>query len=481
MLPEIPIGALTGILGAFWISFFALDLGKALWGRAAKKQSFTQAVRACWEEEHLFLAGAGAGARRQAGEILLVAGVAVYTACMLLQFTTLYRAGWSGTPEQWVFRKHLLYDIAIVLMLLRMMGCVSYSWKQLLWAALALSPLLVSMNMGADHLQVLSFVMIISAKDIDPRRVLKTAVLVAAVMLALFALLALTGAIGMDGYGGDFTVDTRRARYGMGFSHPNDAGQFTAPLAWGWLLLRWHRMRWWDWAGLLLVAAYIQFLPNCRSAMGAILIAVALAAAFRAFPRFFSHPFWAVGFGAVPVGCAVFTLSAALFYNGQAKVWAKLNGLFSDRMRLLYDGMQLNGASVLGREIQRSESFYALDNACMSIFFTRGVVGFVLFVGALALLMAAFAKMRAFPEMAVLSGVCFQALMEQGCRWVQVNPAFWLLGGMLFLLPLARWGRFSRPIERLPAAAPAPPEPPEKEPLRPRRGKIKRAENNEGM
>lgn len=172
------------------------------------------------------------------------------------------------------------------------------------------------------------------------------------------------------------TFDTGRARVRMalGYGSYNGCGVAVASVALLYLCVRWRRLRWWDVLLVLGAVAFIDLVPNSRSAELLCVITLAAALLFRALPRL-PESRWAAALAAAaaPLLCALSFLLACL-YRQDGGLITRLDSLLSGRIRLAWNSLFNNPFTHwawLGQPFT-TRGFYAVDNSYVYYFFLCG-------------------------------------------------------------------------------------------------------------
>jgi len=301
---------------------------------------------------------------------------------------------------------------------------------------------------GHDQWFLFAVLLGIGAKDVDLRRVLQ--VYLAAAAGGLLAVQLLHAATPLVPY----LYYCRNWDYGYG--HYNGYGARLAGVffAWGWL--RWPRLRWWDWGGLVALAAYTLLVPGCRGAGIAMVLLMVLFLLQRALPAFFESRIWhGMALAAAPLALGFSLLAGRLFDPDHPTVTPlldKLNGLLSGRFEIwhhvfwgypLYhpeqDGVpgwyhdaMPKAVTLLGGLATDGDEHHAIDNSFLAIPMNKGVLGAVVIGVIFLLLMWRLCQNRCTGETLFLTVILVYFLMENKCFLFSADPFILLLPAALF-------------------------------------------------
>lgn len=183
-------------------------------------------------------------------------------------------------------------------------------------------------------------------------------------------------------------------RIDMGFSHPNAYGAYFMVLCMAWMVMRFDRLKWYDYLLFVSIAAYVWIRPNSRASALIIMAMVILLPLFKYGGK------W-IGCRAVrlllslcyPVGF-VFSLTCSFFYNENNGVFSFVDSALSGRVALAKQFMFSYPPTLLGQRLKLVSSAKSiskgipaaiLDNAYMHLYLRLGILSAVLFMGIMVL------------------------------------------------------------------------------------------------
>lgn len=394
-----------------------------------------------WSEEHYFLFPWGGNLRQHMGTFFLLSAIFFYAVKTMLRSCTLYQAEWTGPEGTFDHFAESFYDISLILALIKLLLFSRFSWKQFFLCSLFLTPFFISHIITQDPSYFLEFLLILCAKGEDLRKLLKYLLSTLLLCTAGIFTLYFNGLIPVDSTGGALVEEVRH-RFALGFIHPNIFSLYVAALNWGWLLLRWHKIRWWDWLCIAFLNAGVYYLTDSRSMFLCVAASELIALILHRFPRLFRFSIWAWLAALVPPVLAALTLLPCYYYDPSSPLWSKINRLFSTRPALFFDYWQNSGWSVWGMDASSGDSIFLF----MQI--ERGAICWILFILAYSALLFMLCKNHCWAEFTVCLGLLFICFTEKTPLAITVNLTFWMLSNLLCLLPWSRWTRFSIPREQ---------------------------------
>ena len=300
-----------------------------------------------------------------------------------------------------------------------------YSLKQLAAAALLSLPFFLSAAATGSQYLLYQVLFLLCVKDIDLRKAFRAVFW--AVLLLVFAnmLAAAAGLIPTVAHAGAF-----RIRNSYGFNHPNTCGKYLLYLSAGWLLLRFDRVRVWDWLGLAALLWFCNTLVDSRSNSLGILALLAAGLASRYLPRFWrARPLPFLG-AAAPWLASAASFLIAVWYHAGSPLWDKLDQLSSGRMELFHLATQKLPVTLFGQSFL-DEELYTLDSLYLNNLYSLGLIGFLAYFGLLSLALYQCWQKGWRAETAVFLSFLVYGLFERGC-WSSTTPAVLLFANAIY-------------------------------------------------
>lgn len=266
----------------------------------------------------------------------------------------------------------------------------------LFFGAAALAGALASGEMGLLEF----FVIMLAAKDVSPRRLVRVFAAVKAAGLALTVFLWSRGLLDAMYY-----QDDQVGYYNTyGFCHRNVLAANVVALCLAWFYLRYRRMKFWDavlWCG---AAAVMYRFALSRTGLIVLLLTVASMLLFRwkqralfALPKFQKYVMGAF------LGLLAVSVLGTVFYPGDSGFWQFVDGIFTKRFRFAHQCLEEYGLSLFGQRLPFVSSMEAqstdaarliLDNSYMRALLSYGVIPGGVFLGLYAAALGKSVKKR---------------------------------------------------------------------------------------
>lgn len=252
--------------------------------------------------------------------------------------------------------------------------------------------LLVSSLISGVQLLVTAFIFIVSAKDIDIKKVIKITLIIQIICIILIAALAISGVIEHR------MVDRNDSimRYALGFKHPNALASQVLQFMTCWVLYRWNDLNYKDYMGIVILIFVTEFITNSRTNLLLMLLLVILITSYK----FLCNKkllqvdvidkFLSIIVKITVVATPIVSLLMGIIYNSNNSILKIINKLFSGRIKLLNDYYVEKGYSLMGQKIEIISTFAskksyvhdttALDNAYGHMAVRYGIIVLILFV-----------------------------------------------------------------------------------------------------
>lgn len=391
------------------------------------------ALRQLWHAEHFLLGGWGAAWRQKAGQVLFIAGVAVYefnvTFC-----NSMARENWPWV--QGILAECLNWGMCLCFGLKILLG-TKYTWRSL-GVAGCLYFIARWVYFNSQNVWWFGIILVLmAAKDVPLARPLRAFLASGAAGMMLVAALHFAGIVSP----GLLSERMGEYRQTYGYGHPNTFGGLLLGLVLAFALLRAHRPRWGDIAAIAAAGIFLQVGPGSRSAAITCLILAILYTAYRLFPQFWSKRHLpALGAGLVGVFAAVsyllpfFLVKIGPWNTDFGPAWlAKLDSLLTCRISMSWVAYRMFPLKIAGSVLL---DWPALDNSFVFSLYQFGPVVTVLWALLVAWTIYALLRVRRTPEALCLIALLFYSYMECQVFHFTTNPAVLLLCSRFFALPL---------------------------------------------
>lgn len=268
------------------------------------------------------------------------------------------------------------------LILTKILCCTRYSYRQLLCAAAAFALFAKAYSVCGYVRVIQAMFLLLAAKD--TKLVQNMQAMLAGTLISFIARVGLSLAGYLDTMA---TNENGRVRFALGYGSYNSLGIAVAEMMLLYFLLRYQKLRWWDWAVLAVGAAFIQFVPNSRGSLVLCLLVFLMAMMAKCLPKLAAKKWaaWvATCLAVVPLVASYIILLLHGFFQG-TKLAQILERLFTGRARLAWSHIYTRGMPGLFGEpftTQRGD-LYTVDNAFVYYLYALGpIVAAMLMIGA---------------------------------------------------------------------------------------------------
>lgn len=335
----------------------------------------------------------------------------------------------STLPEASTLFRAALTGLGILLLLAKCLLLTRYETK-IQWILLGAVILYTGFAAwyGDDHWFVLAALVGLGAKDVDLRKAVQVFLAVSAAGLVLVQLLHyITPLV-------PFKYYCRNWDYGYGHYNGYGARLIGVFFAWGWL--RWPRLRWYDWGGLVLLLLYTLFVPICRGAAGAMLLLLLLFALQKLLPRIFESRIYHGLLLAVYPALTLFSVLAGYFFDPAAPdrtpVLKKIDRLFSGRFEIWHNVFWETPLSLLGGAPTDGDEHHSIDNMYLALPMNKGLLGAILVAVIFLVLLWRLCRGHHTGELLCMTAMMAYLLMENKVFLISANPLLLLLPCVLF-------------------------------------------------
>lgn len=334
----------------------------------------------------------------------------------------------------------LLSEIAIALLLLKVIT-TRYSKKEFCAVIGLLLLAFINYKISGNTRALYNFLMLCALKDVELKKVFKTALASLVFIVTLMAVLALTGVTGIVSVTQDFGRASAEAqfseietRYYMGYIHPNTWAQAMFAVLTLIVAVFYDRM---NWKGILLIGLLnygVYRLAVSRTCFLAGLALVILLIWAKYAEKIFEFIIIRLGVlvSVTALWAIIFSVRIDLMSHWK---WQWIDWkLFTGRIKQAQEYYQLFGISPLGMKIPDTlENGYVLDMGYMRMLLENGVIIFVLmYLAVIALLIFAFIKKR--NDIVILTiCICLYGIYEnQAIAQVPANLMVYYCAHLLF-------------------------------------------------
>ena len=245
-----------------------------------------------------------------------------------------------------------------------------YSMKQ--WVVIAIIGILgcISYLTCREEYVLRAAVMVLSAKDIDVKRVLKLILYTMAGVTLTMMILSLTGIHGE-------LIDVRHfgrggveSRWKFGFSHPNNIHDNLWYMTACYLLIRGRKADWKDYAVITAMNVGLFILTVSRNGFLATQILVCACAFFRYLPKT-EKQLWPYITGLIDlVACLFLTVKAGTLCSAYDPFYSRIDRLLTGRMEMVWEFAPVSSWTWF----PGSRSLSYVDNGFAAVFYSYGIV-----------------------------------------------------------------------------------------------------------
>lgn len=256
----------------------------------------------------------------------------------------------QGDTQFVLFVRSLLW-IPFGLALVNILFLCRYSIGQLLGIAAFIALWLVIYKSSGNQLYTLppSMALAFSCGNVKWKDVLKHTMWMWALLFIATALLCAAGVFPMVIY-----HRNGMTRYSLGAAHPNQLGATVLCFVFLWVMLRYNRLRPYEYALWLALAAFCWFVPNSRTATVSILLIILLTLLSKAAKgRLLESRLVRWLCVAAPAAAAALSVLGSYFYNAGSVLYAKVDRIvFTGRLGLAHGFFDAYNVKLFGQRIK---------------------------------------------------------------------------------------------------------------------------------
>ena len=311
-----------------------------------------------------------------------------------------------------------------------------WNWGLFFWAAVVILPFAWTRHtLGGGHLLMLeTAVLIVGAHGISFDKILKVYLIAALSVLAVTMLLALTGVIENLIY-----YRNGHQRISFGVIYPTDFSAHVFFLVCGYVWLRERRIRYWEIAGIVLLALFCYWFCEARNTALCLLVLVLLLLYLNvrralAEKRGRGYRMSKLLSGLLVVSMPLATLLMIMLtaaYRDEIPWLVFLNKLLSGRLALgriafetypvTWHGqyVYMNG---LGRSLEGPSNYFYLDSSYINILFRFGILTLVVVVGIMVLGARRQQKLGSWERLCLFAVIALHCMIEHHLIQIAYDP-----------------------------------------------------------
>ncbi len=353
-------------------------------------------------------------------EFLFLISVTVYLSALLLELTVLEINDAVLTALQYI--RYVCYLLAVIKIIVDWYNAKSV-WRILIVAILVgITILNLRGNTYAFYL-----LMIIAAKDVDFRKIIRQACFVQGIGLIVVVAASEVGFI--ENY--LYIQNNSRIRYGLGFIYTTTAPILFFFFMMCYIYLRKEKMRIYEFAVLEAINYWFYFMTDTRFSF--YLSSIMLVYVF--FMRYFwqnrkdiiRKNRWLI---LTPSACCVGALLLHICYNPENANWTALNTFFNGRLRLGWNAFHTYGVTIFGQNIQwiggsklaAAGDYNYVDCSYMQLLLECGIIFLILVIAAYTYMMFVGIRIKDFYLQTILLFIVIFSITEPRLMNLAFNP-----------------------------------------------------------
>lgn len=222
---------------------------------------------------------------------------------------------------------------------------------------------------------------IVSTKSVNLKSLPKIVFYTQAAVIAVIALLALTGTIDNYGFHSYRIVneDYGIYRQSLGFSHPNVLGAQLVQLSVCWLWLTWDKWKWYKYLIYIPIVAMVIFVCNSQTSVVVVLLLIIMAVAIRILLQ--SEKFYKIQYLITHCVwlCPLSTFVAGYLYDPSNNIWVLIDKIISKRIRKVHSFLELRSVTLLGTRL-KDDGLASVDNIYANTSVNEGIIILIILV-----------------------------------------------------------------------------------------------------
>ena len=300
--------------------------------------------------------------------------------CLLLVIHCVENTSLIYEDLAWMKAMYAVRNMLYVLLLAKAGFTAVYRPKEL-WCMLAVLPIgMLNVVFSGDFSLMELAIVVIAAKDISPRKLVKVFAIIKSAAMVLTIALCLLKVLPNIAYENSDSID-----YTYGFCHRNVLGANMAVLCLAWMYLRYKDLWLYDlglWCGLTLVT---YLLAQSRTSLMIMVLAIAAAFLSRRYEKkLLGHSRMHLIVTGLFVGLFLVSLICTVFYKRYNPFWEFVDKIFTKRLRFAHQCLDAYGFSIFGQPMDFVSTLEAqndseatrliLDNAFMRGILHNGIL-----------------------------------------------------------------------------------------------------------
>lgn len=323
--------------------------------------------------------------------------------------------------------------LVIVLLIFKIYALDQLNWKQLIACSLILLVSIISWRQSRS-VDILIFVLfILGARDVNFRKLVRIFTILVGMMLIYTILISQIGIIKDAIY-----VRDHISRHSLGINYPTDLAAHFFYLILGYGYLRFGRLHWPDWIGMLIIGSLMFWVTNARTDFALTLLTIPVFAvaqrANRGFrlSRLTSSLYWMV----TPLAFYC-TVLLSYFYQSSNHWMSILNKILSSRLELSNQALSTYGISLFGKRViehayggsaglklfhATTSKYFYIDSSFIRLAVIYGLVISILIIAAMTYIGFQSTSVKGYCLAAIMLLVGIHCIIEQHILDISYNP-----------------------------------------------------------
>lgn len=367
-----------------------------------------------------------------------ITGQQVYFLAFAFYFVPAFLIDTTFTQYLSWSKLRLLTYIAIPLIIFKIYVIDKWHWPELLLITALLLIGIVCWRAAHYPEILMMMIFVLGAKNVQFRKIVQWYFYLSLVFLLILAVIAIVGIIPNLIY----YSRLRPTRYSLGMAYTTFVSSHIIYITLAYCYLRFNKLSWLDYIGILVVAFIALKLTNTRLDFYEMLLLIPVmwiaqrAQRGKKFSQVFASFWWT----ATPLLAAI-TLIGAYFYSSSNQIYRKLNSLFTGRLSLSYEAFQRYPVSLLGRKIvehsfggskgvkfannnlyELSSHYFYIDSSYVRMLLVWGGVVFLLVLGGIIYIVVRETAKKRFALPSIFVLIAINAMFEPHILQLIYNP-----------------------------------------------------------
>ena len=279
--------------------------------------------------------------------------------CLLLVIHCVENTSLIYEDLAWMKAMYMVRNMLYVLLLAKAGFTAVYRPKEL-WFMLAVLPIgMLNVVFSGDFALMELAIIVIAAKDVSPRKLVKIFTIIKSVAMVLTIVLCLLKVLPNIAYENSDSID-----YTYGFCHRNVLGANMAVLCLAWMYLRYKDLWLYDlvlWGGLTLVT---YLLAQSRTSLMIMVLAIAAAFVTRRYEKkLLGKSRTRIIVTGFFVALFLVSLICTVFYKRYDPFWELVDKFFTKRLRFAHQCLDVYGFSIFGQPMDFVSTLEAQNDA----------------------------------------------------------------------------------------------------------------------